>query len=240
MSVPTTRDQFKEFCLRKLGKPVIKINVSPDQVDDRVDEALSYWYEFHADGTEKTYYKYGPVTDADVANRYITLPENIIGAVKVFPVGQALSTNNLFNIRYQIALNDLYDLTNTSMVPYYQAMQHIQFLEQLLVGDQPIRFNRHNNILYIDQDWTMVPVGQYLIVEAYGVVDPDDYADVWNDRWLQRYATALIKKQWGDNPLPGGQRLNGDKIMADAQREIEKLEEEMRTTYSMPPEFFTG
>ena len=169
------------------------------------------------------------------------MPDNIIGAVNIFPVGQALNTNNLFNIRYQIALNDLYDLTATTLVPYYLAMQHIQFLEQMLVGMQPIRYNRHMNRLYVDMDWNKVNVGEYLVAEAYQIVDPDVYTDAWGDRWLQRYATALIKRQWGSNltkfigvQLPGGMQFNGQKIYDDAVNEIDELEHEMVMNYSLP------
>ena len=127
MAIPSSRADFKEYCLRKLGKPVIEINVDDDQVDDRVDEALLYFADYHFDGTEKMFYKY-QVQQTDIDNKYITLPDNIIGAVNIFPIGQGLNTNNLFNIRYQIALNDLYTLTSVSMVPYYMALTHVQFL----------------------------------------------------------------------------------------------------------------
>jgi len=240
MAIPATRSDFKAYCLRRLGAPVIDINVDDDQVEDRIDEALTFFWDYHFEGAEKTYYKY-QIKQADITNKYITLPVNIIGAVNIFPVGEALSTNNLFNIRYQITLNDLYDLTATTMVPYYLAMQHIQFLEQLLVGQQPLRFNRYTNILHLDMGWDNVFAGQYLIVEAYQVVDPTVYSGVWGDRWLTRYAAALIKRQWGDNltkytavNLPGGNKFNADKIRDDAQKEIEMLEQEMITTWSLP------
>lgn len=236
----TTREEFKEYCLRKLGKPVIEINVDDDQVEDRIDEALKYYWDYHFDGTEKVYYKH-LVTASDISNKYITLPENIIGAVRIFDIGNYMSVNNIFNIRYQIALNDLYTLTYQSMVPYYMAFQHIQMLEQLLVGQQPIRFNRHTDKLYIDVDWTKIVEGYYLIVEAYQIVDPDTYSDIWSDRWLQRYATQLIKKQWGSNltkfngvQLPGGITFNGAQIYNDAHEEIDKLEAEMINSYSLP------
>ena len=160
MALPANREQFKRYCLRKLGAPVIEINVADEQVEDRIDEALNLWTYYHCEGTEKTYYKY-QVTSADIINEYITLPSNIIGAVDLFPIGQSLNTNNLFNIRYQIALNDLYTLTSVSMVPYYMALQHIQFLEQMLVGQQPIRYNRYTNQFHIDMDWSIVNVGDY-------------------------------------------------------------------------------
>ena len=246
MATPTTKDQFKEYCLRTLGKPVIEINVDDDQVDDRIDEALKYYWDYHFDGSEKTYYKY-QITDTDKTNKYITLPENIIGAINLFPIGQGLNTNNLFNIRYQIALNDLYTLTSVSMVPYYMALTHIQFLEQMLVGQQPFRYNRNTNKFYIDTDWNILNTGDFIIIEAYQVVDPTTYTDVWKDRWLLRYATCLIKQQWGANltkfigmTLPGGIKFNGEKIYNDAITERAALENEMIISYSLPVTDYIG
>jgi hypothetical protein len=240
MTSPSSRADFKENCLRRLGKPVVEINVDDDQVDDRVDEALRYFWDYHFDGSLKTYYKY-QVTSTDKTNKYITLPDNIIGTVGIFDTGAALGTNNLFNIRYQIALNDLYTLTSVSMVPYYMAMTHVQFLEQLLVGRQPLRYNRHQNRLYLDMDWDRFNVGDYLIVEAYEIVDPDVYTKAWSDRWLLRYAACLIKQQWGTNlkkfegmKMPGGLTFNGQQIYNEATQEREELEKEMIYTYSLP------
>jgi hypothetical protein len=240
MAVPSSRAAFKEYCLRKLGKPVIEINVDDDQVEDRIDESLRYYWDYHFDGSHRTYYKH-LVTEQNKIDKYITMPENIIGAINIFDIGDAVNTNNLFNIRYQIALNDLYTLTSQSMVPYFMAMQHIQFLEELLVGKQPIRYERHRDRLHIDMDWNKVDAGMYIIVEAYEVVDPEEWTDAWADRWLQNYCTAKIKYQWGSNltkftglNLPGGVQFNGEKILDDAAAEIAKMEEEMLTSYSLP------
>lgn len=241
MAQPTTRTEFKEWCLRKLGKPVIEINVDPDQVDDRLDEALSYYWDYHFDGTEKTYYKY-QVTAQDKIEGFITIPENIIGAVNIFPLSTSLSTGSgMFNVEYQFVLNNLYELANFESLHYYMTFEHIQFMQQMLVGQQPIRYNRHTNKLYIDTNWTRLDVNDYIIVEAYQIVDPATYIDVWKDRWLQTYATAKIKYQWGSNltkfsdmQLPGGVRFNGEKILEDAAEEIKKLEEEMISSYSLP------
>jgi hypothetical protein len=241
MAAPTTKSEFKEYCLRKLGKPVIEINVDDDQVDDRIDEALRYYYDYHFDGSDKIYYKHA-VTETDVTNKYITLPENIIGAVSVFSIGDpSVRADDLFNIRYQIALNDLYTLTNVSVVPYYMVMEHLALLTELLVGKVPIRYTRHKNRLYVDTDWGNLAVGSFLLVEAYEVVDPVLYNDAWNDRWLQNYATSLIKRQWGSNltkftgmNLPGGVQFNGEKIYNDAVDEITKMEQEMISGYSLP------
>lgn len=240
MAVPSSRATFKEYCLRKLGKPVIEINVDDDQVEDRIDEALLYFWDYHFDGSEKIYYKY-QVTSQTKTDRYVPMPENVIGVVNLFPIGQALNTNNLFNIRYQIALNDLYTLTSVSMVPYYMAMTHIQFLEQMLVGQQPIRYNRHMNRLYVDMDWNIINEGDFIVAEAYQIVDPDVFTKAWGDRWLQRYASCLIKQQWGANltkftgmTLPGGVQFNGEKIYNDATQERADLEREMIFSYSLP------
>jgi len=241
MARPTTRNEFIEYCLRKLGKPVIEINVDEDQVQDRVDEALAYYWDYHFDGSDKVYYKH-LITDTDITNRYITLPENIIGAVNIFPI-QAFgaSSMSMFNLDYQIALNDLYTLTSVSMVPYYMAMERIAFMTELLVGKKPIRYNRNRNILHIDMNWNIARPGSFLVIEAYEIVDPTVYADVWKERWLQNYAAAKIKYQWGTNltkftgmVLPGGVTFNGEKILDDAGREIEKMEAEMISSFSMP------
>jgi len=241
MAVPTSRQEFKEYCLRKLGKPVIEINVDDDQVDDRIDEALRYYWDYHFDGSEKVYYKH-QVTDQNKIDKYITLPENIIGAVRIFPIADPIvRSDDLFNIRYQIALNDIYTLTSVSMVPYYMVMEHLALISELLVGQQPIRYSRHKDRLYCDMDWDKISTGEYLLVEAYEIIDPEVYTDVWADRWLQNYTTAKIKYQWGSNltkftgmSLPGGVQFNGERILDDSAREIEMMEDEMISSYSLP------
>ena len=241
MAIPTSRNEFKEYCLRALGKPVISINVDDDQVEDRIDEALKYYGDYHFDATEKIYYKY-QVQEVDKTNKYIRLPENIIGAINLFSIGDpSVRADDLFNIRYQIALNDLYTLTSVSLVPYYMTMQHLSVIQELLVGRQPIRFSRHRNLLHIDMDWNTINAGEYLVVECYQVIDPEVYTDVWGDRWLARYAEQLIKRQWGNNlkkfggmQMPGGITFNGQQIYDEADAEIKKMEEEMILSYSLP------
>lgn len=245
MAKPTTREEFKDHCLRRLGWPVIEINVDDDQVDDRVDEALEYFQQFHFDGTEKTYVKH-QVTADDKTNGYLPLTENVKGVTKVFPVTSSNASVNMFDLRYQLRLHELYDFTSTSYVNYTLTMQHIRTLDLLFSGEVPVRFNKHTDRLYIDMDWTNdVQVGEYLLLEAYVIVDPDTYNDVWTDKWLQRYCTALIKKQWGNNmkkytglQLPGGVQMDGQTIFQESLQELQELEEEMRMTYEMPPEAF--
>lgn len=247
MAKPTSRASFKEYCLRNLGKPVIEINVADEQIEDRIDEAVSYWNDYHFDGTEKVYYKH-QLTEQDIENQYINIPENIIGAVNIFDLGlQSVNSQNFFSVQYQIAMTDLFTLTSQSMVPYYMTMQHLALIQEILVGKQPIRYNRHTNKLYIDMNWRRVTPGHFLIVEAYQVLDPEVATDMWSDRWLLEYCTQLIKRQWGSNlikfsgvPLVGGIQFNGEKIYNDAEQRITKLQEEMINTYSLPVSHLVG
>lgn len=247
MAVPASRAEFKAYCLRKLGFPVIEINVDDDQVEDRIDEALKYYYDYHFDGSDKTYYSH-LITDTDVTNRYITLPENIIGAVRIFPIGFGSGAGNVFSMEYQLALGEWANLTNDGgLVTYYLSREHLSLVQELLVGQKPIRYSRHRDRLQIDMHWESSLVGRYLIVEAYEIVDPDVFTDAWGDRWLANYATALIKRQWGANitkfsgmQLPGGVTYNGEKILDDATAEIKDLEARMAMEFSLPPLDFTG
>lgn len=241
MAQPTTREEFKEFCLRKLGKGVIQINVSDDQVEDRIDEALSYYNDYHFDGSEKVFYKH-TITAQDKTNGYIPIPESIIGAINIYnPNNYSFSSSNMFSVEYQFALNNLTELSNFDMSDYFMTKMNIEMMNDMLVGAQPIRYNRHLNKLHIDTNWNRYSVGDVLVVEAYRAVDPDYYSDVWKDRWLQGYATAKIKYQWGSNlmkfpnmQLVGGMQFNGERIYDEAKEEIGKLEEEMIDSYSLP------
>ena len=247
MATPSSRATMKEFCLRRLGKPVIEINIDDDQMDDRIDEALMYYQDYHFDGVETTWLKH-QITQTDIDNNYITITDsNTIGIVDIFDIGDATSTNNLFNVRYQIALNDLYDLSRYDLVPYFMNFMNIRFIEEMLIGKQPIRYNRHQNRLSVDMDWEKVNVDDYLIAKVYKKLDPDTYTDVWGDRWLQRYVTALFQVQWGKNltkftgmQLPGGVQFNGEQILQQGLEEKQKLEEEMISSYSLPVHDLTG
>lgn len=241
MATPTTREEFKQFCLRKLGKPVIEINVDDDQAEDRIDEALKFYQDYHYDGSHRTFLKH-QITSTDISNEYIAIPSTIIGVINVFPIGVGLNTNNLFNLRYQITLNEIVNWTSTRLANYTMSMERIALMEELLVGKQPLRFNRHMDRMYLDVDWQFrMTEGEYIIIEAYQRLDPDSYSQVWGDWWLQNYASALIKKQWGANlskfenmQMPGGVIFNGQKIWEEANEDVRRLEDEVIEKYSMP------
>jgi hypothetical protein len=247
LNKPANKEELKEFCLRQLGYPVIQINVDDEQVNDAVELAFEYWNEFHFNGTERTYVKH-QITTQDQANRYITVSENLIGATRVFKVGQNKMAMNMFDLRYQLRLNDLWDLSSTSYVNYSLTMQHLATLDLIFTGETPIRFNRLTDKLYIDWDWnTDVQAAEFIIVEGFVVTDPDTYTRVWNDRLLKKLATAYIRKQWGQNmskfdkmQLPGGVTMRGVDIYNEGMSDIEKTEQEIRNTYEAPPSFLVG
>jgi len=268
MANPASRENLKQYALRALGKPVIEINVDDDQLEDRIDEALQYFSQYHYDGIVRTYLKY-QYTAADKArilgttsetatknsvstswvedNAYIVVPESIISVINIFPFSDK-GNLNLFDVRYQLRLNDLYDFSSTSIINYDVVLRHLDFLDHVLVGEKPMRFNQHQNRLYIDMDWSEdLKVDEYLVIEAYRKLDPETYTDVYNDIFLKRYVTALFKKQWGANlskidgvAMLGGVTLNGRQIYSEALQDIEKLEDEIRKSYELNPAMMIG
>jgi hypothetical protein len=244
---PASREELKEYCLRQLGAPVVQINVDDDQVEDAIDNALQYFQDFHSDGIERWYLKH-QITEDDKTNQYIPITENIIGVTRIFPFGSTNASVNMFDLRYQLRLHELYDFTSTSYVNYVMTQQHIRTLDMLFSGEVPIRFNRHTDKLYIDWDWKNdADVGDWIIIEGFIIADPDTYTDVYNDRLLKKLATAYIKKQWGINmkkyqnvQMPGGVMLNGQATFDEAVDEIEKLEALIRSSHEPPPGFTLG
>lgn len=239
MALPTTRNEAKEYCLRALGKPVIEINVDDDQVEDRIDEAIAYYNDYHFDGVEKIYFKH-QITQTDIDNQYITIPENIIGVVEIFDMG-TLMGSGMFNAKYQFVLNNINEFTNYDLVNYYMTFQYFDFMDEILNGKMPIRYNRHANRLYIDGNWANIPKDSWIVATCYQVLDPTTYADMWKDRFLLKYITAKIKYQWGSNltkftgmNLPGNVQFNGERILDDAKQEIADIENEMLNSYSLP------
>jgi hypothetical protein len=243
----TSRQGLIDYCLRSLGEPVVEINIDDQQVEDRIDEAIEYFRQYHYDGIEKVYLKH-QITQQDVTNQYIPVSDLIYGVSRVFPVASGTSTSkSIFDLQYQLRLNDLYDLTSTSIIYFSQVMSHLSLLDQILNGHPIYRFNRLTNKLYIEASWTEeMMVGNYILVECYRALDPEVVTRMYNDSWLKHYATALIKKQWAVNikkfsglQLPGGVTLDGDGLYQEATSEIKELEESMLNK-AAPLEFFLG
>ena len=268
MAEPATRENLKQYALRALGKPVIEINADDDQLEDRIDEALQFYQQYHYDGIRRTYLKY-QYTQADYdrinantseiatknsvtttwqeGNGFIVVPDSIISVINIFPFSSK-GTLNLFDVRYQLRLNDLYDFSSTSIVNYDVVMRHLDFLDHILVGEKPLRHNQNDNRLYIDMDWKNdLQVGEFLVIECYRKLDPSVYTDVFNDMMLKRYVTALFKKQWGANlskfngvAMLGGTTLNGQQIFSEALTDIERLEKEIRDSFEMSQPLMIG
>lgn len=242
-----TRQGLIEYCLRELGEPVVEINIDDQQIEDRIDEAIEYWRQHHYDGVEKVYLKH-QVTEEDVTNKWIPINDLIYGVTRVFPIASGTSTSkSIFDLQYQLRLNDLYDLTSTSVIYYSQVMSHLALIDLTLNGKQLYRFNRLTNKLHIDESWNdNIAPGTFILVECYRVLDPVDAPRMYGEQWLKHYVTALLKKQWATNmkkfqglQLPGGVTIDGDKLYAEAKEEIDKLETDLRDK-SAPLEFFMG
>ena len=248
MAKPTSRQELADYCLRALGAPVLEINIDEDQIEDRIDEAIQFYQEYHSDAVVRTFLKH-QVTQADYINNYLTLPDQLISVLRVLNLSSG-DAADMFSVKYQMFLNDLYGLRKPdSLINYEMTKQYMNAIELILTGStQQIIFTRHMNRLSIQDDWkTYVQIGQYIIIEGYQTIDPDDFKDVYNDMLLKKYLTALLKKQWGTNllkfegmTLPGGVTLNGRAIYEDAIADIEKIETDFDTKYQMPPDFYMG
>jgi hypothetical protein len=246
-SAPASREEFKALCFRQLGEPVIKVNVDDVQAEDAITIAVQYFQEFHYDGTEKSYLKH-QITAQDIANGYVQMAEGVNSVTQIFPVGGTNQSMTFFDLRYQLRLNDLWDLSSTSYVNYALTMQHLRTLDMIFSGETPIDYNKISNRLYIHWDWSNdIEQGQWIIVQSRVVTDPNAYSLFWNDRMLKALGTAYIKKQWGNNmkkfggmQLPGGITMNGQQVFDEAVSEIKDLEQTIRDTYQEPPGFLVG
>ena len=251
MANPTSRDTLIDYCKRQLGDPVLEINVDEDQVEDRIDEALQYYQEYHSDATIRTYLKH-LVTADDVTNEYIPISSDVLYVSRLFPVSSAFNSSfNFFDIKYQMMLNDIADLQNFAgdLAYYEQMQQYLSILDMKLNGHPQTTFARHQDRLYIHGEFKSEDIkeGEYIVAEIYSVLDPDTHTSIYNDLWLKEYATALIKRQWGMNllkfdgvQLPGGVLLNGRQLYDDATADIDRLRERIRSEFELPADFFMG
>lgn len=268
MAKPSSRAQLKEYCLRKLGKPVIEINVDDDQIEDLIDDTMQLFNERVYGGVEKMYLKY-KLTQEDVNNGhlrvttttqtdtnesdgsrslsfeegrgYLTVPDHIIGVSGIFKVSNAF-VNNMFGFRYQFFLNDFYNFYSYDIMNYYMVLTYLGTLDFMLGGDKDIRYNKVQNRIYLDLDWGMQLPGDFIVIDCYRALDPNTYTLVYNEIFVKKYLTSLIKKQWGQNLLkftgikmPGGVEFNGRQLYDDGVGELKELEAEMLSKYELPP-----
>lgn len=271
MAKPASRQELIDYCLRKLGAPVLEINVAEEQLDDLVDDALQFFNERHFDGVEKMFLKYkitaddlergrskGGTNNLDVEittassntgtfeweenSNYIQVPDAVIGIERVFKIDNRTIASNMFNVNYQLFLNDIYWFSSTELLNYYVTKRYLEDIDWIVNPEKQIRFNKRQNRLYIDTSWDRLNLDDYLIIECYRILNPNDFSKVYNDSFLKMYLTSLIKKQWGQNlikfqgvKLPGGVELNGRQIYDDAMKELQSIEDKMMITYELPP-----
>ena len=285
MAKPSTRQGLIDYCLRRLGAPVLEINVDDDQIDDLVDDALQYFQERHFDGVERMYLKYrfteedlnrGKATNQDgstntvgivttsatstdisgygtttsnfyEASNFIQIPDSVIGIEKIFKFDTSSISGGMFSIKYQLFLNDLYYFNSVELLQYSMTKSYLEDIDFLLTPEKQIRYNKSQDRLYLDIDWGSMSKDDYIIIDCHRILDPDTFTGVYNDSFLKRYLTALIKRQWGQNlikfngvKLPGGIELNGRQIYDDAEREIDEIQARMSMEYELPPLDFIG
>jgi len=269
---PSSKEDLKEYALRKLGKPVLEINVDDDQIDDLIDDAIQRFHERHGEGIDRVFLKhkitqaekdimvgtastttatstFGGITSIDYTEgaNYLPLPDSVIAVQKVFKMDSSTISAGMFNLKYQIFLNDLYYYGAIDLLNYGMVKSYLETLDYMLNPDVQIRFNKKNSRLYLDLNVKELTDNHFLIIDCYRVVDPQSESNVYNDHWLKQYTTSLIKRQWGQNlikftgvKLPGGLELNGRQIYDDAVGELEKLDEKLMQEYAMPPLDFVG
>ena len=281
MAKPASRQELINYCLRRLGAPVLEINIDDDQIDDLVDDAIQYFQERHFDGVERMYLKYqitqndidratatskppvgpGITTTTGTASidgvsktfnfyesaNFIQIPDSVIGVEKIFKFNASTISSGMFSIKYQLFLNDLYYFNSIQLLQYAMVKSYLEDIDFLLTTDKQIRFNKRQNRLYMDMDWSGNKAGDFLVIDCYRILDPNDFTKVYNDSFLKKYLTALMKKQWGQNlikfrgvKLPGGIEMNGREIYEDAERELDKLKETMMLENELPPYDFIG
>ena len=275
MAQPSTRQELIDYCKRKLGAPVLEINVADEQIDDLIDDAVQFFQERHFDGVYPALFKY-QITEEDINrgkakaptgvgiattsatetivgtattfsyyenSNYLKIPNSVIGVTKIFHFdGSNAVSSNMFSAKYQLFLNDVYYWGSTELLSYSMVKTYLEDINFLLTTQKQIRYNKRQDRLYLDIDWNTVNAGDFFIIDCFSVLDPNSYSEVWNDSFLKKYVTSLIKKQWGQNlikfqgvKLPGGVELNGRQLYDDAQKEIDDLMEKMSNTYELPP-----
>ena len=261
MASPNSRASLITYCKRQLGEPVLQINIDDEQVSNVIDDTIQFFQENCYNGMERCYLRHeivaadktrldGKVTTTngttnwEEATNYIPIPDHIVGVSKVFGVVGNSIRSNLFGIEYQIFLNDLYAFGSLDILNYFMTKQYLETLDMILNNGafQQFRYTMRRDRLYLDIDKDFLQEGQWLLIEAHRLVNPNDATEMYNDMFVKRYATALMKKQWGQNlikynnvQLPGGITLNGRQLYEDAIAEIEKIESEVLSKYAEPP-----
>lgn len=244
----TNKEEFIQYCIRKLGAPVINVEVDDTQLEDIYDDSLRKLQDFHMHGVERQYLKH-ELTQTDIDNGYITLPDSIVGVNRVLPMtgGTTNTAQSIFDLQYQLRMNDLWDLQSSSISYYVMVRQYTNMLDQILNGQPLFRFNRVQNKIHIDISKHKLSVGKYVVLEVLRALTPDEFPELWSEAWFKKYTTALIKKQWGTNLKKynnvltiGGITVNGQQIYDEAVEEVTQLEEELRDTYEEPVQFLMG
>ena len=261
MASPNSRAELITYCKRQLGEPVLQVNIDDEQVNNVIDDTYQFFQENCYNGMERAYLFHeitaddktrfaasvttsSGTTDWKETTNYIPVPDHVVGITRVFGLVSNSIRSNLFGVEYQLFLNDLYAFGSIDILNYFMTKQYLETLDMVLNNGsfQQFRYTMRRDRLYMDLDKDFLKEGKYLLIEAHRMIDPEDATEMYNDMFVKRYATALMKKQWGMNlikynnvQLPGGITLNGRELYTDALAEIEKIESEVLSKYAIPP-----
>jgi len=238
-------DELKDYCFRRLGAPCLNIEVDVDQANDRIDDAIQLFCQRHFDGVEEIWDKY-TLSSSDISRGYKTIKDDVISIIELIPMTGANieGAEPWADLQYQFRLHNMIDFTSPSMSYYRLSMQHINLVNQLLTPTRTFTFNKATHNISLRGN---VSEGNFFIIHGYRAVDPEMYTDVYNDEYLKRLATAMIKEQWGTNlkkmdgiQLPGGVTINGKQIYDEAIEELKELREELKSTFELPVDMMIG
>ena len=285
-----SRESLKEYALRKLGAPVLEINVDDLQLEDLIDDTIQLYNERHFDGVERMYLKYeitqgdidraigaevpgetkingktgvGIVTTSGTStsipgygttttnfyenSNFLQVPTSVLGVNKIFKFDTSSISGSMFSIKYQLFLNDLYFFNSVELLQYAMTKRYLEDIDFLLTTDKQIRFNKRQDRLYLDIDWGAQTKDTFFVIDCHRALDPESFTQIYNDSFVKKYLTAMIKRQWGQNlmkfngvKLPGGIELNGRQIYEDAQRDLDDIKQRMSSEYELPPLDFIG
>lgn len=250
MSLPANRNDFKERCLEDLGAPVVSINVTDKQVENKIDEALQFWRDYHYNAVERKYLTF-QLTQQMLDDKQIPLPATVIGVSRVLTPVSLGTSNDVLSASYQLTTDLVLQASRQAyaggIIHYWITNQYLQTVQSLFERVPLQEFRVHKGLLEVFWDWSVRTTNDFVVMEVIAYLDETVYAKVWTDRMLRKYATALIKKQWGENiskfagvQLPGGITIDGPRIVREANDEIDQLEKDFIQKYSEPDQFWMG
>ena len=249
MAKPTTKQQLIDYALRRNGAPVIDINIATEQLDDAIDDALDFFQEYHNDAQSHQFMLH-ELTQNELDTQKITLPDHVTAVTQAFnPASTSSTTDALFDVTYQLRLNDIWDASDLDITYWYISQEYISFVNDIITTNIRYEFDQYNHTVHMHADLGVTrgqgfKVGDYILFEVYTKLDPDVSTDLWGHWVLRDLAAAYVKRQWAQNlskfsnmKLPGGVQMRGEDLFKEADEEINRIKEDFIMNHQGPDEF---